>query len=46
MIGPLMLLPPTVGWCMGVSGTGREGDGGMSRFFNFEGVVGMSSNDE
>ena len=40
-----MALPPTVG--MGVSGTGREGDGGKSRgFFNLEGVVGMSSSDE
>ena len=40
-----MVLPPTVG--MGVSGTGREGDGGISRgFFNLEGVAGTSSSDE
>ena len=39
-----MALPPTVGPCMGVSGTGREGDGGM--FFDLEGVTEFSSNDE
>jgi hypothetical protein len=40
-----MALPPTVG--MGVSGTGREGDGGMSReFFVLKGVDGKSSSDE
>lgn len=31
---------------MGVSGTGRKGDGGMSRGLNIVGVTGMSSNDE
>ena len=42
-----MLLPPTVSCCTGVSGIGREGDGGMSReFFNLDGVDGMSSSDE
>jgi hypothetical protein len=30
-IGALIPFPPIVGCCLGVTGTGREGDGGMSR---------------
>ena len=42
-----MPLPPTVGLCAGASGTGREGDGKMSRgFLDFVGVTGISSNDD